>query len=288
MYAKHFPFKTVKQSKKIMKPWLTRDHLVMIKNKNKLYHLFLRTRCPPQLQEFKALRNKLNSELKRAKVTYYHSLFSDIAKKRPEAVWKVMNSVLGRNKKQITPESITVNDQRVTSTNLAEHFNTYFVNAGLLDYNKRPTNMSHTEFLNYNISDSLFLAPTDEAEIFKTFMNLKNSRALDINDLLIKPVKYVIACISSVLKHIFNLALTSAAFPEEMKIARVSVIHKGGDHQSMKNYRPISVLPVFSKGLEKIICTRITGFFSNKHIISDAQFGFRKGRSTETALLTMK
>lgn len=288
IYVKHFPFKTCKQSKKIRKPWVTRAHLDMIKNKNKLYHLFLRTRCPSQLTEFKSLRNKLNSELKRAKITYYHSIFSDISKKRPDAAWKVMNSVLGRDKKHVTPESILVDGQRVTGTVLAEHFNAYFVNAAMPDYKRKSGSMSHTQFLEYSVSDSLFLTPTDEDEIVRMFMSLTNSRALDVNNMQIKPVKYVIACISSVLKHIFNLAMVTATFPEEMKKAKVSVIYKGGDQQCMKNYRPISVLPVFSKGLEKIICNRITSFFSSKHILSDSQFGFRKGRSTETALLTMK
>lgn len=288
VYNKHFPFKTLKQSKKSRKPWVTRAHLEMIKNKNKLYHMFLRTRCPTQLKEFKIMRNKLNSELRRAKVSYYHSIFSDITKKRPDAVWKVINNVLGRDKKHATPESIAINGHHVSGPNLAEHFNTYFANAGMPDCNRIPCNMSHTQFLEYSISDSLFLAPTDEAEIFRTFMNLNNSRALDVNNVQTKPVKYVIGCVASVLKHIFNLALVSASFPEEMKKARVSVIHKGGDKHIMKNYRPISVLPVFSKALEKIICTRLTRFFSSKHILADAQFGFRKGRSTETALLTLK
>lgn len=66
-----------------------------------------------------------------------------------------------------------------------------------------------------------------------------------------------------------------------MQFSKVNLIFKGGDRNNLSNYRPISVLPVFSKGLEKLLHARI--WFHNK-----CQYGFRKGRSTELALLTQK
>lgn len=54
------------------------------------------------------------------------------------------------------------------------------------------------------------------------------------------------------------------------------------------NYRPISVIATFSKGLEKLIFQRVTQFFDKHNILSEAQFGFRRNKSTETALLALK
>lgn len=73
-----------------------------------------------------------------------------------------------------------------------------------------------------------------------------------------------------------------------MQIAKVTVIHKHGDTNMLSNYRPISILPLFSKPLERIISTRVTTFFTKHSCITNSQFGFRQKRSTETALLTIK
>lgn len=283
IYATHFPLTTIKLSKKIRKPWITALLAKMIKNKNKLYHTFLRTRSPEVLKLFKKTRNKLNAELKRAKIAYYQRIFDDVGGKQPGVVWKVINDVLGRGKKNVAPEKIIHNGCELSGRALADHFNNHLTNA----------NISISESSNGLTSanacvDTIFLNPVDEQEVFSTFMNLKNSKSLDINNMQIKPVKYVLPVIVPVLTHIFNLVFESGIFPNEMKKSRVTLIFKGGDKNNVNNYRPISVLPVFSKGLEKVIFFRISQFFDAKNILSDSQFGFRKGRSTETALLTIK
>lgn len=73
-----------------------------------------------------------------------------------------------------------------------------------------------------------------------------------------------------------------------MKQAKVSAICKAVDRNVPTNYRPISVLPVFSKGLEKIIISRLESFFSKHKMLPSRQHGFRKGCSTESALLMQK
>lgn len=73
-----------------------------------------------------------------------------------------------------------------------------------------------------------------------------------------------------------------------MKRSRVSVLFKGADKNLLGNYRPIWIIPVFAKGFEKMLDSRLSNFFTRSDIISDAQFGFRKGRPTELALLRLK
>ena len=70
-----------------------------------------------------------------------------------------------------------------------------------------------------------------------------------------------------------------------MKIAKVIPVFKGGVENEICNYRPISVLPVFSKILEKIFYYRLFTFLNECNIISDHQYGFRPGHSTSSALL---
>lgn len=94
--------------------------------------------------------------------------------------------------------------------------------------------------------------------------------------------------IAPVLTHIFNLALQNGTFPRNMQLARATITYKGGDKNKIRKYRPISILPVFSKGLEKIINVRINSFTQKYNLITDCQYGFRASRSTESALLAQK
>lgn len=88
--------------------------------------------------------------------------------------------------------------------------------------------------------------------------------------------------------HIYNLILSSGVFHDEMKLAKVTAIHKGGSFDKINYHRPISVLPVFSKMAEHIINRRITGFLAVNNIIAKEQYGFCKNKSAETALLKIK
>ena len=64
-------------------------------------------------------------------------------------------------------------------------------------------------------------------------------------------------------------------------------IHKKGDHSNFGNYRPISLLPAISKILEKLVYNRMMSFLDQNSILSDSQYGFRKGRSADLAMLTL-
>ena len=84
--------------------------------------------------------------------------------------------------------------------------------------------------------------------------------------------------------HTFNLSITSGIVPIELRIACVVPLLKAGDKSIFSNYRPISVLPSFSKILEKLVYNPLIDYLSKYKILSDNQFGFCKHYSTEYAL----
>jgi hypothetical protein len=65
------------------------------------------------------------------------------------------------------------------------------------------------------------------------------------------------------------------------KISKIRPILKGEDESNISNYRPISILPVFSKILEKIMFKRLNSFIEKNNILSNQQFGFRQGKSMD-------
>ena len=71
-----------------------------------------------------------------------------------------------------------------------------------------------------------------------------------------------------------------------MKIAKVRPLYKKGERHEVSNYRPIAVLPVFSKILEKLVYNRLISFVTKYAILTEVQNGFRKNKSTETASQT--
>ena len=100
-------------------------------------------------------------------------------------------------------------------------------------------------------------------------------------------IKRSICSISSPLTHIVNLSITHGIVSDELKIARVIPIFKSGDKALFSNYRPISVLPCFSKFLERIIYNRIINYLNDSDVLCDNQYGFRKNRSPSLALIDL-
>ena len=86
--------------------------------------------------------------------------------------------------------------------------------------------------------------------------------------------------ISKPLTHIFNLTFSTGIIPDNLKVA----IFKGNDAMKFE-VRPISVLVCFSKLLERLMINRLSKFIDKNKILSKHQYGFRKNRSTEHAII---
>ena len=100
-------------------------------------------------------------------------------------------------------------------------------------------------------------------------------------------IKRSINSIFSPLTHIVNFSIIHGIVPNELKIARVVPIFKSGDKALFSNYRPISVLPCFSKILERIIHNRVMNYLNDFNVLCDNQYGFRKNRSPSLALIDL-
>ena len=89
------------------------------------------------------------------------------------------------------------------------------------------------------------------------------------------------------LRNIFNLSITTGIFSNSMKVAKVTTIFKKDKKCSIPNYRPTSVLPCFSKILERILYNRLYDYITVNNILFNEQFGFWAGHSTQHVLLEL-
>ena len=130
----------------------------------------------------------------------------------------------------------------------------------------------------------MFLAPTNKYKIAKLISNLpnKNSSGYDlINNKLLKLIKDEVA---KPLETIFNQSIACGIFPDRMKLAEIVPLYKTKSRTDPGNYRPISLLPMISKVLEKIMYKRTYTFLTENNQIYHSQYGFRAGHSCENAI----
>ena len=132
----------------------------------------------------------------------------------------------------------------------------------------------------------MYLDPVTEKEIDKIILNFRDSSA-GWDELKPTVVKSIHCCIKSPLRHIYNLSFRTGIFPDELKIANVAPIFKSGDEMIFSNYRPVSVLPVFSKIIERLMYNRLVKFINDNDLLYKYQFGFQKGRSAHMALIIL-
>ena len=126
-----------------------------------------------------------------------------------------------------------------------------------------------------------------EMHVLEIIMKMKPSKSKDIFDMSNDIIKYVALEILTPLTYCINKCLNDGVFPSRLKTARVIPLFKGGDKSLMKNYRPISLVPVLGKIIETIAKNQLTAYFDAHNLFSSDQYGFRKGISTMDAIETI-
>ena len=111
-------------------------------------------------------------------------------------------------------------------------------------------------------------------EFKDAFFSLKINKSAGYDDISFNVVKNCFGVLHKPLLHIFNLPLQTSIFPDKLKIARVTPLFKEGENYELGNYRPISVLPCFSKILEKVMYNRLYKYLNS--ILYKSSLVFRK------------
>ena len=135
-----------------------------------------------------------------------------------------------------------------------------------------------------SVENVLLFAPASEQYICRIVNKLKSKRSSGYDDISNVVTKDLINVIKVPLCMVFNKSLHNGEFPDLMKVARVIPLHKGGNKDVPGNYRPISLLPVFSKILEHIVYDHLVRHCTENNIIYSRQYGFRKDHSTSDAI----
>ena len=207
-----------------------------------------------------------------------------------KSTWKLLNDLINEKKiKCKLPSVFKFNEQEILNpTQITNRFCEYFTNIGPNLAKSIPaSDKSHHSFLNGGFINSYFLQSASEQEVTEICSSFRSGTAPGYDSISMNVVKESFNLICAPLTYIINLSLNSGVVPQEMKIARVIPLFKSGDKSLFTNYRPVSVLPVFSKFLERIVYNRLINFLNKYDILSRNQYGFRKNYSTAHALIQL-
>ena len=199
--------------------------------------------------------------------------------------WEIIKDVINKNKKIDLPDKINIDDDMVTDKfEIALNFNNFYVNIGNKLSSDIPTNSGDPlSYIKSAVPDSIFLESVDESEIINICKNMKDCSS-GWDQILPRVVKSTYQNFIVPITHVMNLSIINGVVPNELKVAP---IYKSGDRRLINNYRPVSVLPCFSKILEKLMYNRISNFIHKHSLLNEYQFGFRKKRSTNQALIVL-
>ena len=230
---------------------------------------------------YKRIYNKVIREAKRHRYDNYINQ----AENKSKALWEIAKEELGQRKQ--SKNLVISKDGKILSDayDIANVFNDHYTNLAdnLLYGNKPMSKLPVKQFIERN-NNTFFLFPATVEELTNIIKALKNKHSAGFDEVSDHLLKNCYTHILEPLCYIINLSLSTGKFPEQLKLAIVKPLFKKGSKENIENYRPVSILSVFSKILEKIMYTRLIGFVKKFHLISDEQHGFREGRSTTTAI----
>lgn len=284
IYCRSFPLKQkIVSRRRFNTPWLSNALMTKIKNKTKYFKL---NKLGLISNEFyKKYRNNVNKTVRVAKKTYFDQYFND-NRNNMRKTWSVIKDLAGMGKTREGIKSLLVDGREVSGEHeLAEAFNVYFTQiASRLDESIPPPVGDPIDNLSINCMRSFFVFPVTLNELHCVVANLKNKR-YGLNEIPVCVFKRIFPIVANGVLNIINDSFIQGVFPDSLKIAHVTPIYKAGNKNDPCNYRPISILPFFSKIIEKCMANRLMKYLDKFNMLNVCQYGFRKNRNTTSAIL---
>lgn len=289
----HAPLRKMSRSEKRLnkKPWITKGILKSIKFKNNLYKKCFKCDNPDQRKFYKKFSNKLTHIKNLAKRQYFNNLLQE-NKNNSQKTWSIINELINSKKSCNTklPPFLKYNgtNLKTDSESFLNQMCDYFANIGSVLANKVP-NTSNSEFKIFAKSPvhSFVLNEVTENEVSNSIDNLKFRSSPGIDGVPPKYVKMAKVVLSPILTNLFNKCFRDETFPECFKVSQIIPLPKFAHTQEIGDFRPISLLNVFSKIFEKILKEKIMKFIEKNNILNSSQFGFTTNSSTEYAITTI-
>ena len=265
-------------------PWLTLFLKRLILERDKLD---VQAENSPKI--WSAYKRKRNQVTKRIRISirdYYNGLIEENIRD-PKKMWRTINTVPNKNVETVSLSSLKVEGKYLTrERDVVEVMNRHFALGGpkLAD---KITSKPDDDCLYYITpeSNAMTFNTINETYIYNAIKNLKNGKAAGPDKIPTTIIKDVGDIITKPLTMIFNSSLMNGVFPDIWKIVRITPIFKSGAKNDVNNYRPMSVISVFSRILERIVHDHLYECLKANKVITSNQSVFQKLYSMITSLI---
>lgn len=205
-----------------------------------------------------------------------------MSKNPSKKAWEIINKECNSKKSQ----NISLCRNRINIENTAEIcniFNNHFVNSVKIIADDLALVGKVRDYSRFT-DKTFFLGPVTKSEVISVIKSVADKKSAGMDRIPCYLLKNIADNIAEPLTDIINEAFVTGIFPDKLKLARVIPIFKKNDPTCVKNYRPVSLLSVFSKVIEKCMLLRLTDYFEKNNLFKNSQHGFVKGRSTISAM----
>ena len=263
-------------------PWLTYEVKQLMNERDHFHNLALRTNNELHWSSYKRLRNVVTLKLRKEKQSYFNEQLRE-TKGDSQGTWKNLKQLLGNGSKSNGAAARTANEAK-EKCNI---FNRFFVSCAE-DLRSTHRSSARSFFFKWlpqiDRPEKFKLRKITVSEVRNALKELKSKKATGVDGIPSRLIKDGSDALASPLSVIFNLTIQQNVIPAEWKKAKVTPLHKSGTKDDPRNYRPISVLPVVSKVLERLIHKQLASYFDDHNLLCKSQSGFRRMHSTETAV----
>ena len=273
------PLKYLRVSTK--KPfWLSHHIIELINDRNKMYKIAISIPNKENLTKARSARNRVNKSINTSKQDFVKETL-DLNKADPKKFWRIINSTLLKANSQQSQTNLLSDDGSSLS------YEDYLTGFGMTltdQFSCTPIQPDSPSFNSYGRQRLNHSYTLTEDDILKIVNDIEISKGSGIDFLPSFILKDAFKCIVSQVTHMMNQSLITSIFPTAWAIASVTPIPKTGNLLSVKNWRPISILPLPGKLLEKMCTKLLLEELCENDILIDVQYGFRTGLSTSHAI----
>lgn len=264
-------------------PWFNRDLIDLSNHRDNLYSMGRRLKNCDILSEAKQLKNLIKHELGRAK-SEFHLNNLNMYKNDSKKYWQILNDILCKgNTTHIDTIYDPVTSTMVGGESAADCLNEFYVT--ITDKLVQKLIPTDCDLSNINCNSKLtFDQPVSERflkSVLKEFTPTKSSGCLFLSSKLYLDAFEVL---TEQVLFLLNLSLTTQTFPTAWKKSLATPIPKKDDRHKLEHTRPISLIHIGGKLLEKIVNST---YLKDNKIITDKQFGFVKNKSTTSCIATL-
>ena len=278
LFDKQAPF-IEKRVKAKPSQWLNEDLKREMNKRDNLLRKARAEKSDAKWDAYKKQRNICTKVIKKAKASYHHRLLNE-SRISPRKFWNSIKSLFPTKNRH---SSKTMGDQKSRVNSFVNFFSGIVTKIKKIAFPLTDFVWRYHQKRRLRTSSIFKFTYVSTVFVQKELRKLKRNKAAGTDNLPPNMLKDCASAIAKPIARIINLSLNTSTVPDLWKSAKINPVFKSGDYSNVENYRLISILPILSKLLERVVHNQFYEYLERNNLLNECQYGFRKNRSTKLA-----